>query len=312
MAPFPGTLVRKMDGGRYRDGRGFGPFVNDPGLPWGLVVHTTETAWVPGYVPSGKSYSVAPHFTYDHSTRTFYQHVELDRRAGTLSGSSTKEGGKAVPTNAAKVIQIEIIAYSAKSVVDKYGGKRIWVRDLPESALRDLADLILWLHEEKGIDLSWYPKRSTTRAAPMSHDEWLDRAWGICEHASAPDDSTHFDAGAIRSDRIMALVHDSQKETNQVTRLAGPDRYATAAAVSRHLFPNGSDTVWVATGENFPDALAAAVAGEPLLLTARDSLPTATAAEIVRLGASHAYIVGEADTVSDSVAAEINRLLRVA
>lgn len=44
-----------------------------------------------------------------------------------------------------------------------------------------------------------------------------------------------------------------------VTRLGGADRYATSAAVAGHAVTAGlSDgTVWVATGRNFPDALAA-------------------------------------------------------
>ncbi|MBA3740282.1 MAG: cell wall-binding repeat-containing protein, partial [Chloroflexi bacterium] len=55
-----------------------------------------------------------------------------------------------------------------------------------------------------------------------------------------------------------------------VTRIAGADRYATAAAVSAAYFPAGVPVAYVATGATFPDALtagaAAAALGGPVLL----------------------------------------------
>lgn len=56
----------------------------------------------------------------------------------------------------------------------------------------------------------------------------------------------------------------------QVTRLSGPTRYATAAAVARDGWPSGALVAFVASGTAFPDALAsgpgAIVAGGPVLL----------------------------------------------
>ena len=81
-----------------------------------------------------------------------------------------------------------------------------------------------------------------------------------------------------------------------LVRAAGEDRYATAAAASRLAFPNPSlvDVVLLATGENYPDALAggplAAREHAPLLLTPRDGLDDATArrarAAALRAGSS--------------------------
>ena len=94
-----------------------------------------------------------------------------------------------------------------------------------------------------------------------------------------------------------------------VERLWGEDRYATAAAVSQDSYPQGTDKVFVATGENFPDALAVAplahALGGPILLTRRGSLPAATAAEIARLGVSNVYILGGTAAVSSSVEAAL-------
>src|SRR5581483_281083 len=41
-------------------------------------------------------------------------------------------------------------------------------------------------------------------------------------------------------------------------RIAGADRYATAAAMARAKFPNGTPTALVASGATFADALAGA------------------------------------------------------
>lgn len=83
---------------------------------------------------------------------------------------------------------------------------------------------------------------------------------------------------------------------DHVERLFGRSRYDTSAAISRASYPAGVDTVWIANGTTFPDALSAApVAGmdnDPVLLTPRDSLPSVIATELTRLSPEHIIIVG--------------------
>jgi putative cell wall-binding protein len=88
-------------------------------------------------------------------------------------------------------------------------------------------------------------------------------------------------------------------------RLAGANRFATAAAVAKAGFPTGSATVVVASGRSFPDALAGAALGLPVLLTERDSLPAPTATAIDDLKATKAIILGGTAAVSDDVADDI-------
>lgn len=98
-------------------------------------------------------------------------------------------------------------------------------------------------------------------------------------------------------------------------RLAGADRYATMAAVSKTAFPNANEcsTVVVARGDNFPDALAAAglagLTGGQVLLTETNRLTAATQAEIVRLGASKAYVIGDKWSISDATFSSIKALV---
>lgn len=96
-------------------------------------------------------------------------------------------------------------------------------------------------------------------------------------------------------------------------RLFGANRYETAVEISQSVFADGEpDTVFIATGTLFADALsaapAAAVEGAPLLLTLPTSLPSVVATELVRLSPSRVVIVGGTGAVSAAVATAISAL----
>jgi putative cell wall-binding protein len=92
-------------------------------------------------------------------------------------------------------------------------------------------------------------------------------------------------------------------------RLQGPTRYETAAAISKETYPQGSDTVVLATGLNFPDALSggplASVLDAPLLLVTTHEVPWAVRNEIERLDATEAVILGGTGVVSAAVEAQL-------
>ncbi|MDQ6682897.1 MAG: cell wall-binding repeat-containing protein [Chloroflexota bacterium] len=92
---------------------------------------------------------------------------------------------------------------------------------------------------------------------------------------------------------------------NPVARYSGSDRFATAASISAASYPPGVPTAYVATGFDFPDALAAgsaaAATGAPLLLVGPSAVPAATAAELTRLTPGRIVLVGSAAAVSESV-----------
>lgn len=88
-------------------------------------------------------------------------------------------------------------------------------------------------------------------------------------------------------------------------RFAGSDRYQTSLEISQDWPDKSVETVVVATGGDFPDALAATpLAGayySPLLLTKKDSLPAGFAAELKRLGAKNVILVGGTGAISEKV-----------
>lgn len=97
-----------------------------------------------------------------------------------------------------------------------------------------------------------------------------------------------------------------------IERLAGPDRYATAACVSATVYAGGADHVLLARGDldgGLADALAGAVLAHavsaPILLTEPGRLPEPTLAELRRLAPSKVTILGGTAAVSAEVARRV-------
>lgn len=96
--------------------------------------------------------------------------------------------------------------------------------------------------------------------------------------------------------------------------LYGDDRYQTMQAVVRAAFPEKgtTDTIILASGTNFPDALAASsLAGlenAPIVLTDGSKLSDAAATEIRRLAVRNVVVIGGSGAISDSVVEEVKNL----
>ena len=93
-------------------------------------------------------------------------------------------------------------------------------------------------------------------------------------------------------------------------RLAGNDRFETAADIAIKTFGT-ADTVLLATGVKFPDALtgnylAGAIGDTPLLLTLPDAVPGVTRAALETLGAKNVIILGGTVAVSPAVEDDLN------
>jgi hypothetical protein len=111
----------------------------------------------------------------------------------------------------------------------------------------------------------------------------------------------------------VALPHNSAVNASQFSgfeRVAGADRFATAAAVARETFTS-ADTVLLASGleRHLPDALAgnylAGFEKAPVLLTTNDDLPAVTQTAIDALGAKRIIVLGGTNAIS---AAQVDRL----
>ncbi|MCI0583239.1 MAG: cell wall-binding repeat-containing protein [Chloroflexi bacterium] len=113
-------------------------------------------------------------------------------------------------------------------------------------------------------------------------------------------------------DRGVSGYWDAIVASFGTVRKAGPDRYATAAAIARDAFASPIEVAFVATGADFPDALAAAaVAGAsraPVLLVTKAAIPAATTTELQRLKPQRIIVVGGPAAVSDAVLGALGAL----
>ena len=106
---------------------------------------------------------------------------------------------------------------------------------------------------------------------------------------------------------ILAGVPVAAAPTEPHARLAGDDRFATSAAISRANASPGVDVVYVATGRAFADALTAGAAGRPVLLVERDSIPPSVAAELDRLDPRSIVVLGGLAAVGPAVEQQLAR-----
>ncbi|MCY7326565.1 MAG: cell wall-binding repeat-containing protein [Microbacteriaceae bacterium] len=104
---------------------------------------------------------------------------------------------------------------------------------------------------------------------------------------------------------VSLEVSNALELNYQVSRVTGTDRYGTAAQAALDAFPAGATVAALASGENFPDALAtaplAAFYDAPILLTGRSSIPPVTAAALADLGVADIIVLGGPDAVSIAV-----------
>ena len=95
-------------------------------------------------------------------------------------------------------------------------------------------------------------------------------------------------------------------------RIAGENRYQTAAKISEWGWEEGAETVFLARGDDFPDSLAAAPLAyfldAPLLLSPGEKLHEQTAEAIKNLGAGKVIILGGKNAISKAVEEELTAL----
>jgi len=115
-------------------------------------------------------------------------------------------------------------------------------------------------------------------------------------------------AGNVSDVTKVTVIKAIAEKTN---RIAGSSRYSTAVAISQEGWAT-SDTVILATGVDFPDALAggplAYKENAPILLTKPTSLSAETELEIKRLKAKKVIILGSKGAISLEVEAKLKSM----
>lgn len=112
----------------------------------------------------------------------------------------------------------------------------------------------------------------------------------------------------------LAWIRSTMAGGAPMVRSWGRDRYGTAASIAEAF--DTASTVFIATGENFPDSLAAGVSaakvGAPVLLVATGGIPSPTRFELQRLRPTRVVVAGGPAAVSDALVLQLTQLTGVA
>lgn len=114
--------------------------------------------------------------------------------------------------------------------------------------------------------------------------------------------------------KTVAVAPLPTVEGMTVNRIAGSDRYATAATISRYANPARTvDRVYLVTGAKFADALsvapAAAQTGNALLLTPGGHMPAPVRDELRRLNPSQVVLIGDENSLSGEIESIVRSVL---
>lgn len=118
-------------------------------------------------------------------------------------------------------------------------------------------------------------------------------------------------SGVVSDSVQQQLAHYTGGGASSVIRIAGADRYATSAMVSAETFAAPHPVAYIASGEDFPDALsggalaAGSIKGGPVLLATHDTLPDPIATELRRLSPTKIVVLGGTGAIGDSVRAAL-------
>ena len=131
------------------------------------------------------------------------------------------------------------------------------------------------------------------------------------EHKWSDWKTTAFDLAAKTSAQTRKCSACSRTENhtthNALNRLAGANRYETASVISSKMFGK-TDTVIIATGMSFHDAMAAvplaSAYNAPLLLATEKHITAQTEAELKRLGAKNVIVVSTNGAIGEKAKAE--------
>lgn len=138
---------------------------------------------------------------------------------------------------------------------------------------------------------------------------WATSYWAGSRWATGPAAATPLTVRPGQS--ATGMVIDLQEPVRDVTRIDGGNRYDVSAAVARRI-PGTGGTVYVANGENFPDALTAGpVAAHdhaPLLLVTPSAIPDVVRRAIVARAPARIVVVGGPPSVSADVFTQLGSL----
>lgn len=265
----------------------------------GGVVTLTGTGWSDGTVSiiaRGVGGAIVGSFTATSANASFSQPFTVP--AGTPLGTLTFTAvqGSATESTSVTVVQVPTgpaTLIASPSIVEP--GDDVAIDGLGWDPTGPAVSVTIV--DEDGAVLDTFP------AAVLPDGRLATEAYTVPGTIDAPQTLT---ATGVQGSRSASDTIGVREANLPVIRLSGPQRWETSVEISRDAYPFGASVVYLASGENFPDALSAAPAAAqedaPLLLTQRDALPAAVATELDRLDPDVLVVVGGTAAISANVA----------
>lgn len=115
---------------------------------------------------------------------------------------------------------------------------------------------------------------------------------------------------ALATTLSLGMCSFASAEVNQIERIQGSNRYETSSKIAERY--GDADTVIIASGENYPDALSATPLANtyksPILLTEKNKLSDSTKETINKIKPKRIVIVGGVGAVSQNVENELKTI----
>lgn len=156
------------------------------------------------------------------------------------------------------------------------------------------------VRNSNSVSLPWFPDHGIIEITLSQPNNFLQRISVVEER-----DSINLPNGNKPEN-----TENDKSIDSRVTRYSDSNRYSTAIKLSNKAYSK-SDTVVVASGENFADALSggalAAIHDAPLLLVNEGSAAEDVKAELNRLRAEKVYILGGTKSISNKVEYKLSK-----
>ncbi|MFL6096080.1 MAG: hypothetical protein ACJ71Y_11580 [Blastococcus sp.] len=195
--------------------------------------HSTEGTSLPSYDGG----SMAPNFTakpdFAAKRLVWYQHFDFD-----VSSRALRNLAGGVETNTLNVGQVEIVGTSDPATHTKWaqaGIQHLYMAELPDWAIRDLATFAKWANANHGVPLSSgltfkpYPSSYGANGVRMTNTQWTNFN-GHCGHQHVPEND-HGDPGAFPMVAILAAAKNGT--TQEDDPMAGITKQDIADSVWR-------------------------------------------------------------------------------
>jgi len=232
---------------------------------------------------------MAPNFTAkpDFAARrlTWYQHFDFDVSSRALRNLT---GG--VETNTLNVGQVEIVGTSDPATHTKWaqaGIQHLYMAELPDWAIRDLATFAKWANSQHGVPLSSgltfksYPSSYGANGVRMTNTQWTNFT-GHCGHQHVPEND-HGDPGAFPMAAILAAAKNGT--TQEDDPMAGITKQDIFDAVWKtDAFTAPADAVDVKTNPNWQaQSILRDIQARVRAMAAAETAQTAAIAKLAQL-----------------------------